>query len=48
MFEGEDVLTGSLNGKVKELILFESTEAKFKDMVNTVMEKVLDVSAGEK
>ncbi|KAF9261949.1 P-loop containing nucleoside triphosphate hydrolase protein [Marasmius fiardii PR-910] len=42
MFEGDDVARGNLSGKVKKLILFESTEAKMEDMVDTVMEKVLN------
>jgi len=48
IFEGEDVMTGNLNGKVKELVLFESTETQIKDMVNTVMERVMNLSAGTK
>jgi nicotinamide/nicotinate riboside kinase len=47
MFEGEDVMSENLSGKVKELMLFESTEEQVKVMVNTVMEQVLDLSAGK-
>ncbi|KAF5335020.1 hypothetical protein D9758_016199 [Tetrapyrgos nigripes] len=45
IFEGEDIM-GNLNGKVKELVLLESTEASMQQMVNVVIEKILDFSAG--
>ena len=44
LFEEGDVTTGKLNGKVDGLLLFETTDP-MKDMVNTVMGKVLAVSA---
>ncbi|PPR01343.1 hypothetical protein CVT24_006321 [Panaeolus cyanescens] len=43
MFENEDVLSGS--PKSSELLLFESAKIDMADMVNTVMEKVLEVSS---
>ncbi|KAF5361035.1 hypothetical protein D9756_005035 [Leucocoprinus leucothites] len=48
MFEGEDVANGKLNGKMKNLILFEGMETKIGDMINTVMQNVLDFSASKK
>ncbi|KAK7458727.1 ribosylnicotinamide kinase [Stygiomarasmius scandens] len=45
IFENEDVLNGKPNDKVKGLILFEGTETKVVDMVNTVMEKILEFSS---
>ncbi|TFK22411.1 P-loop containing nucleoside triphosphate hydrolase protein [Coprinopsis marcescibilis] len=47
LFENEDAKSGGLSGKVKDVILFESTEAKMVDMVNTVMEKALEFSGRE-
>ncbi|KAJ3575354.1 hypothetical protein NP233_g1165 [Leucocoprinus birnbaumii] len=48
MFEGEDVVNGSPNGKVKDLILFESTETKMEDMVNVVMQRALSFNVNAK
>lgn len=45
LFEGEDIKSPKLSGKVNDLILFEGTETKMDDMVNTVMEKTLSVVA---
>ena len=44
LFEEGDVTSGKLTGNVDGLLLFETT-APMKDMVNTVMGKVLAVSA---
>ena len=44
LFEEGDVTAGKLNGKGDGLLLFETTDP-MKDMVNTVMGKVLAVSA---
>ncbi|KAJ3552993.1 hypothetical protein NM688_g3856 [Phlebia brevispora] len=45
LFEDEDVAKGDPNAKVQGLMLFESTATSMKDMVDTVMQKVLEVSA---
>ena len=44
LFEGGNVVTGNLSGQVEDLILFESTKVEMKDMVDTVMKKVVDTS----
>ncbi|KAJ8094236.1 ribosylnicotinamide kinase [Marasmius tenuissimus] len=43
IFEGENVLSGAPKGN--DLIVLESTKVEMGDMVNTVMEKVLEVSS---
>ncbi|KAJ3553154.1 hypothetical protein NM688_g3767 [Phlebia brevispora] len=47
LFSSEDVAEGELNGTVQGLMLFESTTTSMKDMVDTVMKKVLEVSVAE-
>ncbi|THU80704.1 P-loop containing nucleoside triphosphate hydrolase protein [Dendrothele bispora CBS 962.96] len=44
IFIDGDVLEGTLNGKVNGLLLFEGIKVEVQDMVNTVMEKVVEVS----
>ncbi|KAG5220149.1 ribosylnicotinamide kinase [Salix suchowensis] len=48
LFEGEDTANGELNGEVEGLILFESTKAEMKDIIDAVMNKVVDVSQAPK
>ncbi|EIN11147.1 P-loop containing nucleoside triphosphate hydrolase protein [Punctularia strigosozonata HHB-11173 SS5] len=47
LFENEDVVNGGVSGKVEGLMLFESTSTSMTDMVNTVMKRVVEVSAAK-
>ncbi|KAK7021927.1 ribosylnicotinamide kinase [Paramarasmius palmivorus] len=48
LFEDGDVMDGKLNGRVEELMLFESMATEMKDMVNSVMAKVLSLHVKDK
>jgi len=45
IFKDEDVEKGDPNGKVKEMILFDSTATKVDDMLSAIMDKIFDFSA---